>query len=94
MAAHLESRSGPTADLKRKASNDGDYVYGQLDLLNVKVADALSTDCDVLVKDVFMGGPLANMEVDAGLVVLVGGESGHCLQCQLGGERLRGRSWP
>ena len=54
----------------RKASDDRDYVYGQLGLANAKIMDYLKPDYSAKVESVFMDYTIAILETDRNLRVL------------------------
>lgn len=62
--------TGVIPRLTRLASNDRDYVYGQLGLLNAKVTNFLEPDYSARVESVFMAGTLALLKADENLDTL------------------------
>jgi hypothetical protein len=62
--------TGVIPRLNRVASDDRDYVYGQLGLFNAKVRDFLKPDYSARVESVFMAGTLALLKADENLDTL------------------------
>jgi hypothetical protein len=62
--------TGAIARLRREASDDRDYVYGQLGLFNRRVMNFLRPDYSVSVESVFISGTLALIKAEENLDIL------------------------